>query len=207
VDADAPLPALLAQGVASRPELAEHRALVNATLERLRQEQWRPWFPTMQVGFSAGGFGGGEGSFFGNFDGRTDLDALLVWELRNLGLGNRALQRERVSQHLQAQLAAEQIRDTIASQIARAYYQVHFRQRQIEAARAQVKAAAEAVPLNFKGIIGGDLRAIEGQQSVQTLAFARSRYLSAVIDHNRAQFQLLRALGLPPNAVSSDTKP
>jgi outer membrane protein TolC len=207
VDADAPLPALLAQGIASRPELAEHRALVNATLERLRQEQWRPWFPTMQVGLSAGGFGGGEGSFFGNFGGRTDLDALLVWELRNLGFGNRALQRERASQHVQAHLAAGQIRDTIASQIARAYYQVQFRQRQVEAARTQVKAAAEAVPLNFKGITGGELRAIEGQQAVQTLAFARSQYLAAVIDYNRAQFQLLRALGLPPNEAPPEPKP
>ncbi len=195
VDGDTPLPTLLAQGIASRPEMAAHRALVAATVERLRQEHWRPWFPTFQVGVSAGGFGGGEDSSFGNFGGRTDFDALVVWELRNLGFGNRALQRERASQHLQVHLAAEQIRDSIASQIARAYYQVQFRQRQIEASRMQVKAAAEAVPLNFKGITGGDLRAIEGQQAVQTLAFARSQYLAAVIDYNRAQFQLLRALG------------
>lgn len=207
VEADTPLPTLLAQGIASRPEMAEHQALVAATVERLRQEQWRPWFPTVQVGVSAGGFGGGEGSFFGNFGGRTDFDALLVGELRNLGFGNMALQRERTSQHLQAHLSAEQIRDTIASQIARAYYQVQFRQRQIEASRTQVNAAAEAVPLNFKGITGGDLRAIEGQQAMQTLAFARSQYLSAVIDYNRAQFQLLRALGLPPNCTPSNPKP
>src|SRR5262249_28077751 len=102
---------------------------------------------------------------------------------------------------------AEQIRDTIAAEVARAYYQVQFRQRQIDAARTQVKAAAEAVPLNFKGITGGDLRAIEGQQSVQTLAFARSQYLAAVVDYNRAQFQLLRALGQPPNAAPPEPKP
>jgi outer membrane protein TolC len=207
VETATPLPDLLAQGIASRPELDEHQALVAATLDRLRQEQWRPWFPTMQVGLSAGGFGGGEGSSFGNFAGRTDFDALLVWELRNLGFGNRALQRERTSQHIQAHLAAEQIRDTIAAQIAGAYYQVQFRQRQIEASRAQVKAAAEAVPLNFKGITGGDLRAIEGQQAVQTLAFARSQYLAAVIDYNRAQFQLLRALGVSPNLSPAGLKP
>jgi outer membrane protein TolC len=35
VPPDQPLPDLLAQGVASRPELAEHQALVNATLARL----------------------------------------------------------------------------------------------------------------------------------------------------------------------------
>ncbi|MCI0457376.1 MAG: TolC family protein [Gemmataceae bacterium] len=197
VAADAPLPALLAQGFSSRPELAAHQSLVNAALERLRQERWRPWFPTVQVGLSAGGFGGGEGSFLGNFSDRADFDALLVWELRNLGFGNRALQRERASQQVQARLTAEQVRDTIAAEVARAYYQVQLRQRQIEAARTQVRAAAEAVPLNFKGIVGGDLRAIEGQQAVQALAFARNQYLTAVIDHNRAQFELLRAIGQP----------
>lgn len=207
VEADTSLPTLLAQGIASRPEMAEHQALVAATVERLRQEQWRPWLPTVQVGVSAGGFGGGHGSFSGNFGNRTDFDALLVWELRNLGFGNLALQRERVSLHVQAGLSAEQIRDTIASQIARSYYQVQFRKRQIEASRTQVKAAAEAVPLNFKGITGGDLRAIEGQQSVQTLAFARNQYLAAVIDYNRAQFQLLRALGMPPKEGPPDQKP
>lgn len=198
IDVNAPLPELLAQGIAARPEMAQYQALVIATIERLRQEEWRPWLPTVQVGLSSGGFGGGQGSFFGNFSDRVDFDALLVWELRNLGFGNRALQRERSSQTIQAHLAAEQIRDTIASQIARAYYQVQFRQQQIEAARAQVKAAADAVPLNFKGILGGDLRAIEAQQAVQTLAFARNQYLAAVIDYNKAQFQLLRALGQPP---------
>lgn len=54
--------------------------------------------------------------------------------------------------------------------------------------------------MNFKGILGGDLRAIEAQQAVQTLAFARNQYLASVIDYNRAQFQLLRALGQPPDS-------
>jgi outer membrane protein TolC len=200
VDGNTPLPDLLAQGLTSRPELAENRALVNATLADLRREQWRPWLPTVQVGLGAGGFGGGEGSFLGNFSDRTDVDALLVWELRNLGLGNRALQSERASQLRQTRLSGEQIRDLIAAEIARAYYQVQLRQRQMEAARGQVRAAAEALPLNFKGVQGGTLRAIEAQQAVQALAAARQQYVLAVIDYNRAQFQLLRALGQAPQA-------
>jgi outer membrane protein TolC len=200
VSTDVPLPALLELGISSRPELRQHRALVQSTLTRLRQERWRPWLPTAQVGLSAGGFGGGEDGAFGNFGGRTDFDALLVWELRNLGFGNAALSRERASQNRQAQLGAEQVRDTIASQIARAYYQARFRERQIDAARDQVAAATEALPLNMQGIVGGELRAIEAQQAIQALALARSQYLSALIDYNRAQFQLLRAIGQPPNA-------
>jgi outer membrane protein TolC len=118
VDAEAPLPDLLAQGIASRPELAAHRALLAATLQRLRQQQWRPWLPTAVAGVSTGGVGGGRGSNYGNFSDRTDFDALLVWELRNLGFGERASTRERVSEHRQAHLAALQVRDAIAAESA-----------------------------------------------------------------------------------------
>jgi outer membrane protein TolC len=200
VDSGSRLPDLIAQGLTSRPELAAHQALVHAALERLRQEEWRPLIPNLQVGLSAGGFGGGPNSFFGNFGGRTDFDALVVWELKGLGFGNRALQRERASQQVEAALTAEQIRDTVAAEIVRAYYQVRLRQQQIEAARAQVEATAEALPLNFKGILGGQLRAIEAQQAIQALAAARNQYVATVIDYNRAQFQLLRALGRPAEA-------
>jgi hypothetical protein len=123
IDPETPLDDLLSEGLTAHPELAEHRALVAATVERMRQEQWQPWLPTLQVGLSAGGFGGRRGSSLGNFGGRADFDALMVWEVRNLGLGNRALQRERISQHAQAGLSAEQILDTVAAEIAVAYHQ------------------------------------------------------------------------------------
>src|SRR5262249_11696063 len=74
VDTEAPLADLIAQGLASRPELVANQALVHAALERLRQEQWRPLIPNLQVGLSAGGFGGGPNTFFGNFGDRTDFD-------------------------------------------------------------------------------------------------------------------------------------
>lgn len=201
VDAESRLPELIAQSLVSRPELAAHQGLVQAALERLRQEHWRPFIPNLQVGLSAGGFGGGPNSSFGNFGDRTDLDALVVWELKGLGFGNRALRRERASQQVQAALTAEQIRDRIAAEVVRAYYQVRLRQQQIDAARAQVEATALALPLNFKGILGGDLRAIEAQQAIQGLAAARNQYIATVIGYDRAQFQLLRALGRPPEIL------
>jgi outer membrane protein TolC len=201
VEDESRLPDLIAHGLVNRPELAAHQALVQAALQRLRQEQWRPFIPNVQVGLSAGGFGGGPDSFFGHFGDRTDLDALVVWELKGLGFGNRALQRERASQQLQAALTAEQMRDTIAAEVTRAYYWVRLRRKQIDEARAQVEATAEALPLNFKGILGGQLRAIEAQQAIQALAAARNQYAATVIDYNRAQFQLLRALGRPPEGL------
>jgi hypothetical protein len=68
-----------------------------------------------------------------------------------------------------------------------------------------VTTASRALSLNFDGIRGKALRPIEAQQAIGALAAARRQYLAAVIDHNRAQFELLRALGLPPAATSQDT--
>lgn len=198
IDEGNSLPALIAQAGANRPEIEEQDSLVGAAYERMRQERWRPWLPNVHLGFSSGGFGGGADGFFGDFSDRTDFDAIAVWELRNLGFGTRAVQRQRESEHLQAHLMEEQTRDRIAAEVARAYHQVKHRRGQIEAARAEVEAAAEALPLNFNGIRGGTLRAIEAQQAIAALASGRDRYLSSVVDHNQAQFQLLRALGQPP---------
>lgn len=207
VSEDLSLEDLVGQGLTSRPELARHQALVNETLQRTRQEQWRPWVPNLFLGASAGGFGGGQGSFFGNFSDRSDFDILAVWELRNLGLGNRAMRRERSSQHRQAHLAFEEIRDLVVAQITRAYQQVQHRRKQIEQARIQVESAAVALPLNFKGIRGRELRAIEAQQAIAALATARNRYLEAIIGYNQAQFQLLRAIGQPPETATATDEP
>jgi hypothetical protein len=88
-------------------------------------------------------------------------------------------------------------------------YQARLRREQVQAALRQMHAAAEALPLNFKGILGGQLRAIEGLQAVDALTAAQTQYLESVIDYNRAQFALLRALGNPldPQTVPQAENP
>lgn len=198
VTEDQPLEELIAQGLSARPEATQRQARVGETLQRVRQEEWRPWIPHLQVGLSSGGFGGGPDGSFGEFSDKTDLDLLAVWELRNLGLGNRALQRERESQHQQAHLQYQQTLDRIAAEITQAYRRVRYQRRQIDRAEEQVQAAARALPLNFQGIRGRALRPIEAQQAIEALAEARNQYLQAVIEYNQAQFTLLQALGRPP---------
>lgn len=199
VDETVPLPTLIALGLASRPEVEEQNALADATINRMQQEKWRPLIPSLHLGLSAGGYGGGPSGSFGNFSDRADFDALLVWQLRNLGLGNRALRRERESQNLQAAIQVAQVRDFVAAEVAASYAQVEFRRKQLEHARARVEAADKAVPLNFKGILGDVLRAIEAQQAIQTLVAAQAEYLDVITAYNRAQFLLLRAVGKAPD--------
>src|SRR4029453_8710360 len=70
-----PLPELIAIGLLRRPELAERRAAIREALLALEGSKVLPFSPTVLVGFSAGGFGGGSNlvrPVFGSMSGRTD---------------------------------------------------------------------------------------------------------------------------------------
>ena len=89
-------------GLLNRPELASQKALVQATLELLRQERLRPLLPSLVLagcgpdGTVIGGtYGGGTDGRLSTWGGRAEFDAGLVWTLQNLGAGNRALVRGR----------------------------------------------------------------------------------------------------------------
>lgn len=140
---DTSLHELIGQAMSVRPEAASLDARVEETWLRMRQEHLRPWLPHLYAGLSAGGFGGAPGSSVNSFSDRTDFDLAAVWELENFGLGNGARRREQESIHLQAHIAAEQVRDLIASEVSRSYHQVRYRRQQIDAARRQVKAASK----------------------------------------------------------------
>lgn len=207
ISANLLLSELLSQGMNYRPELLRQQALLDAAYQRTRQEQLRPWLPNLQAGLSAGGFAGGTESNFGSLQDRVDIDALAVWEVRNLGFGNAALRDRRDSQHRQACLTLDSFRDQVATEIAQAHARVQHRRAQIYAAAAQLKAAGDALPLNLRGIEGGELRPIEAQQAIQGLATARRHYLRAIVTYNEAQFALLRAVGEPPESVGVSENP
>lgn len=202
VDASLSLGELVSQGVTHRPEVHRQYARTEAARQRATQEKLRPWLPKLQAGLSAGGFGGGRDNDFGDLNDRVDIDALAIWELRNLGYGNAAMLAERESQHRQATLTLEAFQDQVAAEVAQAYARVVHRRVLIDVAAAQLKAAEAALPLNFKGIKGGVLRPIEAQQAITHLATARQSYLQAIIGFNEAQFALLRAVGEPPQSSS-----
>ena len=93
-----------------RPELAAQRAAIRQAFLVLKGAQLLPFSPNVILGYSAGTFGGGSnlvaqpGGYtvggatfqeprFGTFDGREDVDAVVFWTLRNLGVGNLALNK------------------------------------------------------------------------------------------------------------------
>ena len=198
IDEGVPVEELVATGLGSRPELAKYSALVEATVLRLRQACVRPWLPHVQVGASAGSFGGGPGTTFDGQGSRADVDVLAVWELRNLGFGNIVEKRKRRSEVRQAEIEAEMIQQTIMAEVVIAAADVASFRRQMTAATKGVKAANKSYKANFARVREAEGLPIELLQAVRARTAAQNDSTRVTASYNRAQYQLLRAMGQPP---------
>ena len=198
-----------------RPELASQRALVQATLQRLKAERLRPLIPSLLIrgaatnpgGTLAGGlFGGGINDRLGDFSARGDFDVQVLWELQNLGLGNWAKVKEKRAENQAAVVELFRVQDRIAAEVAQAYAQTRSAAERIRAAESGLKDAVDSVNKHFAGFeqpqkVGNILTLVIRPQevvaSIQTLARGYNNYYAAVADYDRGQFRLYRALGQP----------
>jgi outer membrane protein TolC len=200
---DVPLDDLIAQGWRCRPELAQARELVEAAVLRLKQAKLRPFVPSLATTYSGGGFGGGPGSFFGNFSSRGDFAASLFWDLRGLGLIDRGVIRQAQAGRHTADIELVRAEAQVANDVVAAYKARLAASEAMDDARESVAEALQSLELNLKNIRGGGglpgaTRPIEVLQPIQALAQARTDYLLAVLAYDRAQFRLYRAIGGPP---------
>jgi outer membrane protein TolC len=222
-----PLDALIAQALASRPELAENRALVQAAWERLRAAHWRPFLPNAVLNYNWGGFGGGPDlnppiltgkppkltaqPGFGasgeilRFNTRTDFDVTLVWRLQNLGFGNRAEIREQESIYQQAQLRDLQVADRVVTQVVQAQDQLLAWRQRLNITRSALFNAdgsfggpvMRSLQLNFDRIKGAEGRPLEVLDSIRGLSDTLDAYGEAVSNYERSRIRLLVSLGIP----------
>lgn len=185
----------VATGLSRRPELAEQKHLVCEATERLRREKFAPLVPSVLLGMSYGGMGGGLGGNIINSGDRWDADAVAYWEIRNLGFGERAARDETSSVVRQAQMRELALLDRVAREVTESHAQVTQRQKRIETAKKGIVAAEQSYSLNQQRIENAQGLPIEVLQAIQALATARRNYLAAVVDYNIAQFELCRAIG------------
>lgn len=197
VDEKRALADLVEQAQFNRPELSESRSLIQEAEHRLDRERLAPFIPNLAVGASYGGFGGAEGQRVRDFRDRLDVDLAAYWELRNLGLGDRAARQERRSRLQQVQLLEVALTNRIAREVVEAHAQVQARKPQMETARKGVENALSSYQRNLQRIQGGQGLPIEVLQSLQALAVIRAEHLRSLVDYNKAQFALLHAIGWP----------
>jgi outer membrane protein TolC len=194
---------LVAVGLRNRPELAESRDLVEAALARWRQAQWSPLLPRLQASYIAGTFGGGINDAMGNFGSRGDGLAQVIWELQGLGCGYVAHARVTRAQYNEANIHVTEVAAQVAAEVVEAAKVSLTRRRALASAQAAVRQAEEMwrklreIAFGIGGRLG-HFDPLEPLTAEQALAQARQLYLTQVIEYNKAQFRLYRAMGQPP---------
>jgi outer membrane protein TolC len=208
---------LVVTGLMNRPELAESRSFVAASLERWRQARTRPLLPTFSVVYYGADFAGGSDLINGstglrNWGGRDDFMAQASWELRNLGFGDLARSRETRSQYNQALLHVTEVQAQVAAEVSAAAKVVQARRQALKNAEEAVRHAEEMWARLLKAAFGLAVEArkydpLEPLIAEQQLNEARMRYLDAVIGYNRDEFRLYWAMGQPPESALSKSNP
>jgi hypothetical protein len=198
VDESISVDQLIGTGLSERPELAQHRALAEARRIRFRQEVARPFLPYVQLAGSVGSFGGGRGSEIANQGTRDDVEAMAVWELKNLAIGNYLLRRRSRSEWRESQLKVEQLQNQVIAEVLAAAGDVASYRRQINAAERGLVAANRSYELNRERIRDAEGIPLELVQAIQARTDAQNTLTVAICNYNRAQYRLLHTMGQPP---------
>jgi outer membrane protein TolC len=217
---------LIPLAIQNRPELTFNQAQVEAARHRMSQEKWRPFLPIFLARGSGsqfpypmafGAFGGGTGATLSNFGVRSDFDLEAIWELRNLGFGNRALIRQRQADFNRARIEAFRIRDIVTKEVTQVWADLQSASQRIIEAERELRQALLSAKLNLKGMsetkrVAGNIRELvirplEVVVALQVLNKAYYHYFAAIADYNRGQFRLYRALGNPAQALTVPKNP
>ncbi len=204
----------------NRPEIASRRELVGAAEQLLRQEQKRPFLPNLFVGspvttsglLAAGNLASGANGSLNSNGGRVDIEVAAVWQLRNGGIGNVGLIRQRRAEQDVAAIELTRAVVRVKSEVAQAVARLRTARLRVVEADEEVRQAIESADKNFIRLretirpAGELLRLIVRPQEVVAaiiaLETAYEQYAGAVSDYNTAQFEVYRALGQPAQWVT-----
>jgi outer membrane protein TolC len=188
---------LAARALEERPELRQSDARLAAAQKARDGAKFGPLIPTVRADYGYGGLGGG---VYGNslddrFNDSTDYGIGLSWRLGPGGLFDmsRILAREAGVRIGEIEMAL--LRDEVTRQVVEAHTRVHSLADQIEYSRKALNSAEQSLKLARQRQQFGVGEVLENIQAAQDLTRARLDYLTAITEHNRAQFALRRAIG------------
>jgi len=189
------LGSLVAEALATRPELKQSGASVAAAREAERGAKYGPLVPALGAQAFFGGLGGGLHDDWGNFDQQEDYGVGLSWRIGPGGIFDFNRQRLTTSRRKQTELGGEQLRDEITRQVVEAMTRAESMRDQLATTQRAIAAAEESFRLAQQRKEFGVGVVLETIQAEQDLTRARIEYLRAIAEFDKAQYALLRATG------------
>ncbi len=212
---------LVPLAVNHRPEIASQRELVGAAEQVLRQETHRPFLPELYIispttatgQLSAGNLSSGPNGLLNSNGSAMNIELSAVWQLRNGGIGNIGLIRQRRAEKDLASIEFTRLVFRVKAEVTQALARLQTARLRVVETEEGVRQAIESADKNFIGLretarpAGELLRLIVRPQEVVAaiiaLETAYEQYAFAIGEYNTAQFDLYRALGQPAQWVTS----
>lgn len=194
---DGEVATLISRALASRPELDEAAARLEAARAGRRAATTAPLIPTIGAQASLGGLGGGPAgsSLTRDYDYSGDYALGVSWRIGPGGLFDHNRQRETESRERQVEFEREKVRDLIRRQVVEQHARLRSFAAQIDLARKALEAADQTARLSRQRRETGVSAVLEDLQAEDELARARRDYLATVADYNLAQYALRFATG------------
>jgi outer membrane protein TolC len=192
-----------------RPDLTARSAAVEEAEFHKKQEIGRPFLPTLWLGYSGGGFGGGSNltpPLLGRFGGRDDFDARVYWTLLNFGVGNVALIRDRDARVGQAVADRARTLNRVRDDVSAALADARAGANEIEIRRNELQSAELGFREDLDRSYQNLGRPIEVLNSLDLLGDSRINLIRAIVGYDQAQFRLWVALGSPPPLVGTSSE-
>jgi len=195
IEPETALDRLVQQALRSRPELKESQAVISAAHDTRNGAVYGPLIPTVGAQIFGGGLGGGKGSSTGNFGPSEDYYVGLGWRIGPGGLFDFGRVNASKARLETLRLGGEKLKDQIVGQVVENHTRVQSLFDQIRTTKRNLAAADETLRLTRERKEFGIGVVLEDIQAQQELTRARSDYLTAIAEFNKAEYGLKQAIG------------
>jgi outer membrane protein TolC len=196
LETTAALSSLVQQALLARPELKQSQALLEAARENTKAAVYGPFIPSIGAQAFGGGMGGGRNGDTGNFGDREDYVVGVGWRIGPGGIFDLPRQRAARARLSSAEIGTEKTRDEVVRQVVEASTRMQSQSEQIDVARRALNVAEEGLRLAQQRQEFGVGIVLENILAEQDLTRARSDYLKAIAEFNKAQYGLSKAIGM-----------
>ncbi len=200
---NASMNSLVEQALRTRPELKQSDAFLAATRQTRNGAVYGPLIPSLGAQLFGGGLGGGPDSGPSTFGAEGDYALGLSWRIGPGGLFDKARVNAVKARLAAAQFADSKLKDLIVSDVVASLVRVNSTAVQIQLAERNLDTASETLRLTEQRKQFGVGIVLEDLQAQQALTQARSAYVSALAEYNKAQYALNKAVGGPFEAPAA----
>ena len=186
---------LVEQALRTRPELKQSQALSAAARASKNGAVYGPLIPSVGAQAFGGGLGGGPDGGADALGAEGDYLVGINWRIGPGGLFDSGRVNASKARLAAGQLGEAKIKDTITSQVVVSLARVQSLWAQIALAQRNLATATETLRLTRERKQYGVGVVLEDLQAQQDLTQARSEYLAALAEYNKAQYALNKAVG------------